>query len=61
MEWILENLPDLITILVAAVLVVRYLVRPPASADIAEILTWILAVLALLALSALWERNRRMR
>jgi len=60
-EWLLDNLFDFVTIIVAAILVVRYQIRPPASADIAEIAVWILGVLGLLAVSGVWERNRRLR
>lgn len=59
-EWLLDNLFDMLTILVAGSLVIRYQIRPPAPTDIAEIATWILGVLALLAVSGLWERNRRL-
>lgn len=59
-EWILDNLFDVATIVVAVWLVIRYQVRPPAPTDVAEIATWILGVLALLAVSGLWERNRRL-
>jgi len=59
-EWLLDNLFDVITIVVAASLVIRYQISPPTSADITEIVTWILAVLGLLAVSGLWDRNRRL-
>jgi len=59
-EWLLDNLFDIVTILVAGFLVARYQLRPPTLADITEIATWILGVLGLLAVSGLWERNRRL-
>jgi hypothetical protein len=59
-EWLLDNLFDILTILVAGSLVIRYQIHLPTSADIAEIATWILGVLGLLAVSGLWERNRRL-
>jgi len=59
-EWLLDNLFDMLTILVAGSLVIRYQIRPPTSTDITEIATWILGVLVLLAVSGLWERNRRL-
>jgi hypothetical protein len=59
-EWLLDNLFDFATILVAGFLVIRYQLRSPTTTDIAEIVVWILGVLALLAVSGLWERNRRL-
>ena len=59
-EWLLDNLFDIVTILVAGFLVARYQLHPPTLADITEIATWILGVLGLLAVSGLWERNRRL-
>jgi len=59
-EWLLDNLFDFITILVAGFLVVRYQIRPPSPTDIAEIVVWVLGVVGLLAVSGLWERNRRL-
>ncbi len=59
-EWLLDNLADLITLLVAAVLVTRYLIQPPTIDALPEIAAWILAVLGLMAISGVWERNRRL-
>ena len=59
-EWLLDNLFDILTILVAGSLVIRYQLHPPTSTDLPELTTWILGVLALLAISGLWERNRRL-
>jgi hypothetical protein len=59
-EWLLDNLFDVLTILVAGSLVIRYQIHPPTSTEIAEIAAWILGVLGLLAVSGLWERNRRL-
>lgn len=59
-EWLLDNLFDIATILVAGSLVIRYQITPPTPEDLPAIATWILGVLALLAISGLWERNRRL-
>ncbi|HNS62109.1 MAG TPA: hypothetical protein PKK96_13980 [Anaerolineales bacterium] len=59
-EWLLDNLFDIVTILVAGYLVIRYQITAPTPDDIPAIVTWILSVLALIAISGLWERNRRL-
>ncbi len=60
-EFVLDNLFDIATILVAAYLVVRYQVVPVTVNDLPEITTWILAVLGLISVSGLWDRNRKLR
>ena len=60
-EYLLDNLFDIVTILVAGYLVIRHQVQPFGPNDIAELATWILAVLGLIAVSGLWDRNRRLR
>lgn len=60
-EFVLDNLFDIVTILVAGYLVVRHQVKPFMPSDIGELATWILAVLGLIAVSGLWDRNRRLR
>jgi hypothetical protein len=57
-EFFLDNLFDLATLTVAVFVVLRHQVRP---FDLATLASWILAVLALLAISGLWDRNRRLR
>ncbi len=59
-EYFFDNLFDIITILIAGYLVVRHQVKPFGPDESSELLTWILAVLGLLAVSGLWERNRRL-
>lgn len=60
-EYLLDNLFDIVTIMMAGYLVIRHQVRPFAPSDIAELATWILAVLGLIAVSGLWDRNRRLQ
>lgn len=55
---LLDNLFDFATIIIAGVLVIRYQITSPTQSDLPEITTWILAVLALMAVSGVWERNR---
>ncbi len=59
-EFVLDNLFDILTIVIAGYLVIHYQVYPPRQNDITEIVTWILAVLGLIAVSGLWERNRKL-
>jgi hypothetical protein len=59
-EYILDNLFDILTIALAGYVVVRHQVRPFTAEDVAELATWILAVLGLIAVSGIWERNRRL-
>ena len=60
-EYLLDNLFDILTIVVAAYLVIRNQLQPPTANDIPDLANWILAVLGLLAVSGLWERSRRLR
>lgn len=60
-EFLLDNLFDIVTIFVAGYTVIRHQFRPFTSSDIGELATRILAVLGLIAVSGLWERNRRLR
>jgi len=53
----LDNLFDLATIVVAAILVVRYQLTPPLQQDVPDIIVGILAVLGLMAVSGLWENG----
>ena len=59
-SFVLDNLVDLITISVAAFLIVRNEVSPFGINDFNKLATWILGVLGLIAISGLWERNRRL-
>jgi hypothetical protein len=57
-SFLLDNVVDLATLLVALVVVLWHQVTP---FDLPTLASWILAVLALLAISGLWDRNRRLR
>jgi hypothetical protein len=59
-EYLLDNLFDIATILVAGFLVIRQQLQPSAITDFSELATWVLAVLGLIAVSGLWERNRKL-
>lgn len=59
-EFLLDNLFDISTIFVAGYLVIRHQIKPFTSSDVGELATWILAVLGLIAVSGLWDRNRRL-
>lgn len=58
--WLLDNVADLIALLVAAVLLIRYQIQSPTIDALPEIAAGILAVLSLMAVSGLVERNRRL-
>jgi hypothetical protein len=60
-EYLLDNLFDIATIVIAGYLVMRHQIVPFSANDIGELATWILAVLGLIAVSGLWDRNRRLR
>ena len=59
-DYLLDNIFDILTILVAAYIVIRHEFRPFGPNDIADLATWILAVLALIAVSGLWQHHRRL-
>jgi hypothetical protein len=59
LRFTLDNLLDILTIVVAAVLVTRYNIHQPTAANTSEILTSVLAVLGLIAVSGIWDRSRR--
>jgi hypothetical protein len=60
-DFVLDNLFDIVTIGIAAYLIIRHGIQPFTSADISELAVWILAVLGLIAVSGLWDRHRRLR
>lgn len=60
-NYILDNLFDFLTIAAAAYVVIRSQFRPYGAEDMAQLATWILGILGLLAVSGLWERHRQLR
>lgn len=59
-NYILDNLFDFLTIAAAAYVVIRHQFKPYGASDNAELATWILGILGLLAVSGLWERHRQL-
>lgn len=59
-EFALDSLPDILTIIVAGVVVVRHELSPNRPNEINELATSVVALLGLLAVSGLWERHRRL-
>jgi hypothetical protein len=60
-SYVVDNIFDFVTIIVALYLVVRHEFTPFTINDISDLITWLLAMLGLLAVSELWERHRRIR
>lgn len=60
-DFVLDNLFDIVTIGIAGYLVIRHAIRPFTSEEMGELAVWILAVLGLIAVSELWDRHRRLR
>jgi len=60
-EYLLDNFVDIITMLLAGILVIRYYIQSPDQRDITELTPWILTILGLIAISGLWDRNRRLK
>lgn len=60
-EFVLDNLFDMITVVAAGYIVTRHQITPFTPSDIGTLATWILAIMGLLAVSGLWERNRKLR
>ena len=61
LDFVLENMFDLIAVGVSAYLVTRHALTPFGPNDIADLATWILALLGLIAISGLWQQHRRLR
>jgi hypothetical protein len=58
-EWLFDNVWDLFAIGLALSLYVKYRTVPPTTNDVAVIFASILGVLAIIAFSGLWQRNRQ--
>lgn len=59
-NYLLDNAFDILTIAATAYVVIRHEFKPYGPDDIAELATWILAVLGLIAVSDLWQQRRRL-
>lgn len=59
-NYFLDNIFDILTITAAAFIVIRHEFKPYGPNDIADLATWILAVLGLIAVSGLWQQHRRL-
>jgi hypothetical protein len=57
-DFLLDNYLDIATVSVALFVVLRHRIKP---FDLPTLAAWIIAVMALLAASGLWDRNRRLR
>jgi len=67
LEWVLANILDIFVIIVAGYIVLKFQLRPftannfqELATGFSELITGILAVLALMAVSGMWDRNRRL-
>lgn len=60
-NYILDNIFDFLTIGAAAYVVIRNQFKPYGTNDITELVTWVLGILGILAVSSLWERHRKLR
>ena len=60
LEKIFDNIFDVITILVSISIIIYGQFKPFVAEDVPNLISWILTVLGLLAVSGLWDRNRRM-
>jgi hypothetical protein len=58
--FLLDNIFDFATMGVALGVALYYQIYPPSESDIPKIMTWILTVLGLMAVSGISERNRKL-
>lgn len=57
-EFILDNMFDMIALAVASTMLIRHQIHPYGLNEIVDLSTGILAVMGFLAISGLWDRNR---
>jgi hypothetical protein len=60
-NYLLDNIFDILTIAAAAYVFIRHQFKPYGPNDIAELATWLTAVLGLIAVSGLWQQHRRLK
>jgi len=61
LDYLLDNVFDILTIATTAYVFIRHeFVRPYGPDDFADLAAWILAVLGLIAVSGLWQQHRRL-
>ena len=60
LDYILDNVFDILTLGTAGYVITRHQLRPYTMNDIADLATWILAVLGFIALSGVWHQHRRL-
>lgn len=62
LSYLLRNILDVATVLVAMFVVIKHWIHPPQNLnDGLDLLNWIVALLGLIAISSLWDRNRSLR
>lgn len=61
LDYLVTNLPDLLTVVVAATVIVSYTIKPPSENDLGTLLAALLSVMGLMAISALWSRKLQLR
>jgi hypothetical protein len=59
-EWILDNVFDSMALGVAAYMFIRHQIKPFTLENVPDLATGLLGVLGLLAISGVWDRNRRL-
>jgi hypothetical protein len=60
-NYLLDNIFDILTIASAGYIFIRHQFQPYGPADITVLATWIIAILGLIAVSALWQQHRRLK
>ena len=60
-NYLLDNIFDILTIAAAGYIFIRQQFKPYGATDIALLATWIVALLGLVAVSGLWQQHRRLK